>query len=349
MSRSFVCNLNPARIVFGAGRIAELSDEVRSCGGSRALVLSTPGRRGAAEALAPTLGDLFAGVFAGAREHTPVPVTHEAMTAYEETGADCVVAMGGGSAIGLGKAIAYRTGCPQIALPTTYAGSEVTPILGQTQGSKKTTLRHPSVLPRAVIYDPELTIGLPASVSVTSGLNALAHAVEGAYARDSNPMMSMIALEGARALRDALPAIIADPRRVEARSEALYGAWLCGTVLGSVGMALHHKLCHTLGGAFDLPHAQTHAILLPHTAAYNAAGVPKAMAELFGGAIGTGLWDFAQGLGAPLALRDLGLREDQIGQAADLAVEAPYWNPRELERDGIRALMDRAWSGARPE
>ena len=349
MSRNFVCNLNPARIVFGTGRIAELADVVRACGGSRAFVLSTPGRRGAAEALAPALGDLFAGVFAGAREHTPVAVTQEAVAAFEEIGADCVVAMGGGSTIGLGKAIAYRTGCPQIALPTTYAGSEVTPILGQTEGGRKTTLRHPSVLPRAVIYDPDLSLGLPVPVSVTSGLNALAHAVEGSYARDSNPMMSMVAHEGARALRDALPAIVADPGSREARSEALYGAWLCGTVLGSVGMALHHKLCHTLGGTFDLPHAQTHAILLPHTSAYNAAGVPEAMAELFGGAIGTGLWDFAQGLGAPLALRDLGLRKDQIGQAADLAIEAPYWNPRELERDGIRALLDRAWSGARPE
>jgi maleylacetate reductase len=152
-------------------------------------------------------------------------------------------------------------------IATTYAGSEVTPILGETEGGLKTTKRDPRILPEAVIYDPDLTLGLPVGMSVCSGLNAMAHAVEALYAQDRNPISSWQAIEGIRALKDALPRIVAKPDDADARSRALYGSWLCGTVLGTVGMALHHKLCHTLGGSFDLPHAETHAILLPHSAA----------------------------------------------------------------------------------
>ncbi len=186
--------------------------------------------------------------------------------------------MGGGSTTGLGKAIALRTDLPQIVLPTTYAGSEMTPILGETRDSAKTTLRDPKVLPEVVIYDVELTLGLPASVSAASGMNAIAHAVEALYARDRNPLISLAGEEGVAALARALPKILDAPRDHEARSEALYGAWLCGVCLGTVGMALHHKLCHALGGSFGLPHAETHAIVLPHAAAYNAPAAPAALA-----------------------------------------------------------------------
>lgn len=352
MPQPFTCDINPARIVFGRGTLSRVSDEIRGQGAARALVLSTPFQKSDAEQLAASLGDLAAGVFADATMHTPVEVTERAMALYMELGADSIVALGGGSTIGLGKAIAYRNDCPQIVVATTYAGSEVTPILGQTEKGVKTTLRDPRILPEVVIYDPELTTGLPVAMSVTSALNAMAHAVEAAYARDRNPVSSLQAVEGTRALRDALPAIVNDPADMEARSEALYGSWLCGTVLGTVGMALHHKLCHTLGGSFDLPHAETHAILLPHTAAYNAQAAAvelKDLAALFGGEIGGGLWDFAQGLGAPLALKALGLAETDLDRAADLAVKNPYWNPRPVERAAIRALLQRAWEGTRPE
>ncbi len=351
MSLNFTCSLNPARIVFGCGAVARVADALRGLGGRRALILSTPFQKADAEALAATLGDLAAGVFSGAAMHTPVEVTETAMTVFAETGADCVVALGGGSTIGLGKAIAWRTDCAQLVIATTYAGSEVTPILGQTENGLKTTLRDRRVLPEAVIYDPDLTLGLPVGMSVTSGLNAMAHAIEGVYAQDRNPVASLLALEGVRALKAALPAIVADPRDPQGRSDALYGAWLCGTVLGSVGMALHHKLCHTLGGSFDLPHAETHSVMIPHTAAYNAAAAAAAMAPLaalFGGEIGGGLWDFAKGLGAPMALRDLGLAEADLDRAADLAVKNPYWNPRPVERGAIRALLQDAWEGRRP-
>ncbi|MCB1395296.1 MAG: maleylacetate reductase [Rhodobacter sp.] len=348
ISDGFTLDVNPARIVFGAGSLARVGDEVAAVGGQRALVLATPFQRADAEALAARLGPRAAGVFAEAAMHTPVEVTARAMAEFTRLGADCVVALGGGSTIGLGKAIAYRNGCPQIVVATTYAGSEVTPILGQTENGLKTTVRGPRILPEVVIYDPDLTLSLPVGMSVTSGLNAIAHAVEGLYARDRNPVTSLMALEGIRALRDALPGIVRDPADRRARAGALYGSWLCGTVLGTVGMALHHKLCHTLGGSFDLPHAETHAILIPHTAAYNACPDLDGAAALFGGALGPGLWDFARDLGAPLALADLGLKETDLDRAADLAVQNPYWNPRPVERAAIRELLDRAFRGERP-
>ena len=349
--RSFTCRTNAARIVFGAGSLARIAEEVAGQGGTRALVLSTPGRRADAEGLAGRLGPLAAGVFAEAAMHTPVAVTHRAMAAYARAGADCVVALGGGSTIGLGKAIAYRTDAPQIVVATTYAGSEVTPVLGQTENGVKTTVRAASILPEVVIYDPDLTLGLPVPTSVGSGFNAMAHAVEGLYARDRNPVSSLMALEGLGAMRDALPRIAAAPRDPEARDEALYGSWLCGTVLGTVGMALHHKLCHTLGGSFDLPHAETHTVLLPHSVAYNAGAATAALAPaaaLFGGDLAGGLHVLAADLGAPRALRDLGLAKADLDRAADLSVTNPYWNPRPIDRDAIRALLQRAWSGDRP-
>lgn len=351
MTSAFVASFNPARVLFGPKTLGAVADEIAGQGCGRALVLSTPFQKADAEALSAQLGEKSAGVFANATMHTPVYITEDALQSFSASGADCVVSLGGGSTIGLGKAIALRTDCPQIVVATTYAGSEVTPILGETKDGLKTTIRDPKVLPEVVIYDPTLTLGLPVGMSVTSGLNAIAHAVEALYAKDRNPVTSMQAVEGTRALRDALPIIVNDPSNVDARGTALYGSWLCGTVLGTVGMSLHHKLCHTLGGSFDTPHAETHAILIPHTAAYNAQAAADELAplaQLFGGDIGGGLWDFAKDLGAPLALKDLGLTEQDIDQAADIAVQNPYWNPRPVERDAIRALLQDAWNGNRP-
>mgnify|MGYP003883563855 CR=1 FL=1 len=325
---------------------------MESLGCRRALVLATPHQKADAEALSDRLGALSVGVFSGAVMHTPVEVTEKALKVVRDTEADCVVSLGGGSTTGLGKAIAYRTDLPQVVIPTTYAGSEVTPILGQTEGGRKTTVRNASILPEVVIYDPDLTLGLPVGMSVTSGLNAMAHAVEGLYARDRNPVSTLMALDGLRAFRDSLPVLVKSPEATEARAEALYGAWLCGTVLGTVGMALHHKICHTLGGSFDTPHAETHAVMLPHTAAFNAEAAEqelKAAAELFGGSIGGGLWDFAKSIGAPLSLKDFGLTEADLDRATNIATENPYWNPRPIDRASIRTLLQKAWEGVRPD
>jgi alcohol dehydrogenase class IV len=263
-----------------------------------------------------------------------------------------VVSVGGGSTIGLGKAIALRTDLPQLAIPTTYAGSEMTPILGETQNGEKTTQRTRRVLPETTIYDVSLTLTLPPQVSATSGMNAIAHAVEALYAEERNPIISLMAEEAIGALARALPAIISDPQDRAARREALYGAWLCGVALGSVGMALHHKLCHVLGGSFDLPHAPTHTVILPHAVAYNASGAPDAMARI-ARALGTedaatGLYDLARRLGAPLALSAIGMKEADLDRAVTLAVARPYPNPRPLEAEPLRRLLTDAFHGRPP-
>jgi alcohol dehydrogenase class IV len=352
--KDFVYNGLPARVIFGRGNLRKLGDLMSDLGLKRALLLSTPPQREQVEPLLALLGERAVGLFSDAAMHTPVDISERAVAQVKATGADCVVAMGGGSTIGLGKAIALRTDLPQIVIPTTYAGSEMTPILGQTEGGRKTTLRTLAVLPEAVLYDVDLTLTLPRSMSATSGLNAIAHAVEGLYARDGNPIISLMAEEGVRALADALPRVVDEPGDIDARSDALYGAWLCGAVLGSAGMALHHKLCHTLGGSFDLPHAETHSVVLPHATAYNAPAAPEAMARLsralrVAGDPAGALYDLGLRLGAPTSLKALGLPQEALGRAADLAVENPYWNPRPIERGGILKLLQAAWNGERPQ
>jgi alcohol dehydrogenase class IV len=343
----------PSRVVFGFGTLDRVADEVRGQGCGRALVLSTPQQIDAARDLSERLGDLSVGVFAEAAMHTPVEVTERALRAARDSGADCTVALGGGSTTGLGKAIALRTDLVQIVVPTTYAGSEATPILGETRDGLKTTQSGPKILPEVIVYDVDLTLSLPAGLSATSGMNAIAHAVEGLYTQNANPIVSLIAEEGVRALGQALPRIARDPSDREARSDALYGAWACGVVLGSVGMALHHKLCHTLGGSFDLPHAEVHTVVLPHAAAYNAPAAPEAMARI-ARALGVadaplGLYDLARSLGAPVSLEAIGMPQSGLDKAADLAVANPYWNPRPIERGAIRALLDDAFFGRPPQ
>jgi maleylacetate reductase len=342
----------PCRVVFGSGTLSAAKSEIERFGGKRALVLTTPPQEEQGRKLGAALGPLFAGIFPDAVMHTPVEVTERALAAMKACNADCVVALGGGSTTGLGKALALRSGVNQLCIPTTYAGSEMTPILGETKDGLKTTVRNLAVLPETVIYDVDLTLTLPPSLAATSGINAIAHAAEALYARDGNPVITLMAEEGIRALAAALPAIAANPDDREARTGALYGAWLCAVCLATVGMSLHHKLCHTLGGTFDLPHAETHTIVLPHALAYNAPAAPDAMQRI-ARAIGAsdaarGLYDLSRKLNAKLALRDIGMPEDGIDRAADLAVTNAYWNPRPLERDAIRALIARAFAGERP-
>lgn len=347
----FVYTAHPARVIFGSGTTGQLPEEVERLGARRALVLSTEPQRRQAEAIAALLGETAAGLFTGAVMHTPVDVSERATALAREIGADVVVSIGGGSTTGLGKAIALRTDLPQIVLPTTYAGSEMTPILGETADGVKRTQTTPKVLPEVVIYDVDQTLDLPSGISGTSGVNAIAHAVEALYARERNPVISALALEAIGALYQALPEIAREPRNLAARTGALYGAWLCGICLGSVGMALHHKLCHTLGGSFDLPHAETHTIVLPHALAYNAPSIPDVMQRLetvLGGEPSRALYGLAGRIGAPGGLGTLGMPEEGIEKATTLALANAYWNPRSLERDAIRDLIARAHAGAPP-
>lgn len=357
--KNFVYNGQPSRVVFGAGSLAHLEREIDLLGAHRALVLCTPEQQGQAQMVVERLGGRTAGIFARAVMHVPIETAREAREEARRLGADCAVAIGGGSTTGLGKAIALDSGLPILAIPTTYAGSEMTPIYGITEDGLKKTGKDARVLPRTVIYDPELTLTLPVAMSVTSGMNAIAHAAEGLYARDGNPVMSLMAEEGIRALARALPAIRQCSDDVDARADALYGAWLCGTVLGNVGMALHHKLCHTLGGSFNLPHAEVHTVVLPQAIAFNAPAVPEAISRIER-ALGAGapsgaaasLFDLARDNGAPVALRDIGMKEDDLDRAADLVVNNPYWNPRETgpaQRKEIRRLLQNAFEGFRPE
>jgi maleylacetate reductase len=351
--KNFVYNAQAGRVVFGAGSLQYLGREIDALGATRALVLSTPEQRASAQMIADLLGARASGIFDRAVMHVPIETAREARDEARRLGADCAVAIGGGSTTGLGKAIALDSGLPILAIPTTYAGSEMTPIYGITEGGLKKTGKDARVLPRSVIYDPELTLGLPVGMSITSGINAIAHAAEGLYAVDSNPVMDLMAKEGIAHMGRALPAIKKVATDLAARSDALYGAWLCGTVLGNVGMALHHKLCHTLGGSFNLPHAETHTIVLPHALAYNGAAAPQAMADVAAALGGQGsaaraVFDLARDNGAPVALRDIGMKEADLDRACDIAMQNQYPNPRPLERVAIRQLFQDAFDGVRP-
>lgn len=372
----------PLRVVFGHGVLGQLPPLVEELGARAVIVLSTPEQVQLAERVKDILGPTAACLFSEATMHTPLHVTERAMELVKSYAVDGIVSVGGGSTVGLGKALSTRTGLPHLCIPTTYAGSEMTPILGETENGRKVTRRDPSILPTAVLYDVEFTLTLPLKLSVHSGINAIAHAgmcttgvscsparhlsfpliqsltadilsctVEALYATNSNPIIDMMACEGIRSLAEALPALQEDNLDSQARHKALYGSWLCGMCLGAVDMALHHKLCHTLGGSFDLPHAQTHVILLPHALSYNAPKIPATMAKLAnilpesnGDAV-EGLNVLYRRLGIDLSLRGLGMSEEGIEKAAEIATANPYKNPRPLERDTLCELIRRAWSG----
>jgi alcohol dehydrogenase class IV len=355
--KDFVYTGQPSRVVFGAGSLRHLEREIDLLGAKRAIVLSTPEQAEQARSIAERIGNRAAGVFARAVMHVPIETAREARDVARHLRADCAIAVGGGSTTGLGKAIALESSLPVLAIPTTYAGSEMTPIYGITEAGLKKTGKDPRVMPRTVIYDPELTLTLPVGMSVTSAMNAIAHAAEGLYAQDSNPIMDLMAEEGIRAFAKALPAIRQDASDLSARSEALYGAWLCGTVLGTVGMALHHKLCHTLGGSFNLPHAEVHTVVLPHAIGFNSNAAPQAARRIeralgrSGVSAAAGLFDLALQNHAPVALKDIGMRHEDLDKAADLAVANPYWNPRPIgsaQRAEIRELLQQAYEGVRP-
>jgi maleylacetate reductase len=340
------------RVIFGVGSLDRVSEEVKRLGAKRAIVLSTPEQRGEAEDVARRLGDVSAGVYAQAVMHVPIETARAAREEAKRRDADCYVAIGGGSTIGLGKAIALESGLPIVAVPTTFAGSEMTPIYGITEGGVKTTGKDRKVLPRTVIYDPTLTLTLPARIAGPSGMNAMAHCVEALYAQDANPIISLLAAEGIRALAHSLPMVAGEPSNLKARADALYGAWLGGTVLGAVGMAIHHKLCHTLGGSFNLPHAEVHTVILPYAAAYNQEAVPEAM-RVVGEALGSksaaqGIYDLSVRIGAPVALREIGMPLDGLDRAAEVATQNPYYNPRPVEYTGVRKLLEDAYYGQRP-
>lgn len=339
----------PMRVRFAAGSLDSLPDELRTLGVGRVLLLSTPEQKSTAEQVQKVLGEASVGIFAEAQMHVPVESARKAREMAQELGADACVAIGGGSTTGLGKAIALEYQMPIIAIPTTYAGSEMTPIWGLTENKEKTTGRDPKVLPTSVVYDPVLTLTLPVGMSVSSGFNAIAHAAEALYAPDASPIISLMAEEGTRAILSSLPTIVNSPQDLTARSEALYGAWLCGATLGATTMSLHHKLCHTLGGTFNLPHADTHMVVLPYVLAYNLAAAPAALSAL---QRATGDKDptafirrTSLELGGVQSLADLGLTENDVDTVVALTTKNAYSNPRPVTEDTVRAIVTAALTG----
>ncbi len=346
----------PARVEFGAGALDRLPDLVDALGARRALLVASAGRGALLDRVAALLGARVVGIDRRAVMHVPAAVAEHVAAHARDVAADVVVAVGGGSAIGMAKAIALAGGPGSVAVPTTYAGSEMTPIWGLTRDGAKETGRDERVRPRAVLYDPTLTLDLPPAIWGPSALNAVAHCVEALYAPDASPIVALLAAEGLRALAAATPRVVRAPHDLAARTEALHGAWLAGLSLGASTMGLHHKLCHVLGGSFGLPHAETHAIVLPHAVAYNAAAAPHAMRAAghvlddadVPRALHALLRDVASVAGTPTSLRALGLREADVERAATLAVARPYPNPRPVDADGVRALLLRALDGAPP-
>jgi maleylacetate reductase len=363
---SFARDGLPGRVVFGVGAArTALADEVARLGASRLLLIAAGGRESLARDLAAPLADRIAGTFTEIRPHVPVEVADAARKQAAAVSADAVLSVGGGSATGTAKAVALTTGLPVIAVPTTYAGSEVTPVWGLSDGERKTTGVDARVLPRLVIYDPELTVSLPGPLSAASALNAMAHCVDAFWAPGRNPVSTLAAAEAIRVLAAALPAVSRDGTDLGARGDLMYGAYLAGTAFAVTGPGLHHKICHVLGGRYALPHAQTHAIMLPYVLAFNAPGAPGAarrIARALAGAdlasadlasMGPGALDpaaavqaLAARLGLPRGLRDIGLHEEQLAEAARLIEPVvPADNPVPAGAEALQALLRHAWAG----
>jgi maleylacetate reductase len=350
--KPFVHELQSGRVVFGAGSLKTVSSEVARLGGERVLLISDEFVKDAADELADGLGNHVIRRVSEVVQHVPVELADAVASVARRDRIDVVVCVGGGSATGLAKAVALRHDVRILAVPTTYAGSEMTPIWGLTSGAEKRTGRDPRVLPRAVVYDPELTYTMPPSLSAASGLNAMAHSVEALYAEDASPIVRLIAEESIRALAQSLPRVVEQPNDPDARAEALYGAWLAGTSLGNATMGIHHKICHTLGGAYNLPHAAMHAALLPYVAAFNRLAAPDAM-DALARALGVddgpaGLWDLTRSIGAPTSLTDVGFEQAFVDDASAIIARANITTPRRADEVGIRRVLHAALDGSRP-
>lgn len=337
----------PSRVLLGEGARHRIPAETERLGVRRVLLVETGSARAAADELATALGSRLAARYDKPVVHTPVAVTADALRVVVDAGgADVVVAVGGGSAVGLAKAVSARTGIPQIAVPTTYAGSEVTPVLGETENGVKTTRRDPSLLPGTVVYDAELTLTMPTGLTLTSSLNALAHAVEALWAHDATAASDGLATEAADGILTALPVVLADPSDVPGRKRLQSAAWLAGVCLAQTGMGLHHQLAHALGGTFDLPHAELHSMLLPHVMAFNLPFAPKAAARLeriTGPDPAAFVSRLAGSYDGPTTLRALGVPREGLRAVAERVAAAPYPNPRPLETGEVHALLEQIW------
>jgi alcohol dehydrogenase class IV len=350
MTGAFAYEPHPARVVFGAGSRSKIGEEIERLNMKRALLIASARH---SKTIQAELGLRVVETITDVVMHVPIELAHRAETSALAAKADGIIALGGGSSVGLAKAIALGTGLPIIAVPTTYSGSEMTSIWGLTEGGKKKTGRDVRVRPKTVVYDPELLESLPARIAGPSGLNAIAHAMEALYAAGIDPITQLFAEESVRALAASLPRILdGGPDAPLAHASALFGAWLAGACLDRATMGLHHKLCHVLGGSFNLPHADVHAVILPHAARYNRDAAPEAMTRL-GRALCSddvpgALFALAVRVGAPTSLGRLGMKYADLDRAVEIATENPYANPRPIDREAVRRLLEDAYAGVRP-
>ena len=349
---AFVYETVTPRVVFagGAGR-TQLPSEIAKIGRRVHVIVSEP-ERDLAKSLTEAIEHSVVGIFTDVRQHVPEESVEAVLAEVAASGADVVLSIGGGSTTGTAKAVALHTSLPIVAVPTTYAGSEMTPIWGTTAAGRKTTGRSMAVVPRTVVYDPDLTVSLPLGITVASALNAVAHCVESIYAAGSNPITTAVAVEGVRALAGGLPAVTADLLDAAGRWDLLYGAFLAGTAFAVAGSGLHHRICHVLGGAFDLPHAETHAIVLPHVTAFNEPAVPqmwRVAAALSAPTAAEGLRRLGDAVGAPRALADIGLPVEGIEVAvSELAQKDFSDNPRPMSENDVRGIITAAFYGSPP-
>jgi alcohol dehydrogenase class IV len=338
----------PSRVVFGAGAVSQVAAEVDRFGASRVVLIDGLLDTTLRARIEAELAGRHAGTIDEVAQHVPAEVAARALAQARAVNGDGLIALGGGSATGLAKAIALETGVPILAIPTTYAGSEMTPIWGITAAGRKTTGSDPRVLPRTVVYDPELIVSLPLRAGAASGMNAMAHCVEALWTPAANPVTDAVATDAMARLARGLRAANAAPADLEARAEALRGAWLAGTALAVGGTGLHHKLCHVLGGSFGLPHAEVHAAVLPWVVDYYRGAAPAALARIVA-ALGAddavaGLQTLAADLGLGGGLAGLGLLEAALDEAADQAVEVAPQTPKPVDRAGIREILGNAFT-----
>jgi maleylacetate reductase len=347
-----VYNATPPRILFGAGKIAEIAAEAAHYSAKKALVLSTPGRGGLAERAAALLGDRCVGILPEAVSQVPIELAIRGRARAAEMGADCLVSVGGGASIGLGKGISLELGLPIVAVPTTYSGSEMTGFCGITIDGVKRMHTSLNMLASSVIYDPELTLSLPRDVSAASAFNALAHCVDAIYVPTVSPTNAFAAIEGARVLIEALPQLHRRAEDPAIAAALLYGAHLGGAALTG-GFALQHGLAHVLGGSFGVPHGLSHALVLPHVTAYNDRFAPEAVGRIAAAAktddLGATLFDLLGASGLPNNLQAVGVRESDLDRVADITIETDDgMNPAPVTRGVVRQLADDAYHGRRP-
>jgi alcohol dehydrogenase class IV len=345
----------PYRVLFGAGSLDRAAAELKALGGQRLFLVHDPtSTQTAAKVQEQLSGTAEVKLWGNVIQHVPVDLATLARAAVDEHGSDIVMSIGGGSSTGLAKAIALSHGLPVVAVPTTYAGSEMTPVYGLTGEQHKQTGKSAAVLPKLVIYEPRLTLTLPASVTGPSAFNALAHCVEALWVPGNNPVVSALAYEGVRTIAEALPRVLKAPQDLEARSDLLFGAMLGGMSFAATGSGFHHRLCHILGGKFNLVHADTHSVILPHVIAYNAPALPREMKRLAealhvpGGDPAAALWDIARRCDIPTDLARLGLPRDGLPAVAAEIVAEEKNNPVPLDEASVLRLLEGAFDGERP-